>query len=62
MTETRPMKSTTGPINTEDARAAAATLRRVVAAVDAGDVAADSTERAYLAGAADALGHLTADT
>jgi len=56
------MTTTPDPINTEDARAAAATLRRVVAAVDAGDVAADSTERAYLAGAADALGHLTADT
>ncbi len=56
------MTNTPDPINTEDARAAAATLRRVVADVDAGDVAADSTQRAYLAGAADALGHLTADT
>jgi len=41
--------TTPGPINTEDARAAAATLRRVVADVDAGDVAADPSERAYQA-------------
>ncbi len=48
------MTTTPDPINTEDARAAAATLRQVVADVDAGDVEA---ERAYLVGAADALAH-----
>ncbi|MFD1517346.1 hypothetical protein [Pseudonocardia yunnanensis] len=33
----------------------AASLRAVLAAVDAGDVAADDAQRAYLAGAAEAL-------
>ncbi len=30
-------------------------LRAIVAAIDAGEIDADSTERAYLVGAADAL-------
>jgi hypothetical protein len=41
--------SITRTINTEDARAAAATVRALVAAVDAGEVEADSSERAYRA-------------
>lgn len=45
----------------EDALAAAETVRRIVAAVDAGEVEASSTERAHLVGVADALDQLTAD-
>jgi hypothetical protein len=37
---------------------AAASLRAVLAVIDRGEVDATSTDRAYLAGAADALGRL----
>jgi hypothetical protein len=56
------MTATPEPINTDDARAAAATLRRVIADVDAGDVEANSMERAHLSGAADAFDRIGGST
>lgn len=43
---------------TPDPVEVAASLRAVVAAIDAGEIGADEAQRAYLSGAADALGRL----
>lgn len=45
-------------MNDEDAVAAATVLRRLLEQVEAGEVESTSTERAYLAGAADAISRL----
>jgi len=48
-------------VDAETARQTAANLREVLAQVDAGQVQATARQRAYLAGAADALDALAAE-
>jgi len=50
----------TAMTRTDVAEVVATRLRAIVAAIDAREIDADSTERAYLVGAADALENLPA--
>lgn len=47
-----------GTAGTPDPAEVAGSLRAVLAAIDAGEIGADEAQRAYLSGAADALGRL----
>ena len=49
------------PVTHDELLAAVAMLRRLLAAIDAGEVAASEAQRAYLAGAADTLDAITGD-
>jgi hypothetical protein len=49
------------PVTHDELLAAVAMLRRLLAAIDAGEVAASEQQRAYLAGAVDALDEIVGD-
>jgi hypothetical protein len=49
------------PVTRDELLAAAAMLRRLLAVIDAGEVAASEQQRVYLAGAADTLDTIAGD-
>jgi hypothetical protein len=49
------------PVTHDELLAAAVMLRRLLAVIDAGEVAASEAQRAYLAGAADTLDEIVGD-